>query len=72
MTPVVSLNNVWEDSIKILAQHIPNLHNQLVSPADESEVVVVVKIFWDVLAKCVAGSTGRDSPAASVVRVWPQ
>lgn len=39
---------------------------------NQRQAVVVVEGFRNILAKRVAGTTRRDSPAASVIRVGPQ
>ena len=48
------------------------VHDQLVGPGDELQVVRVVELLRDVLAEGVAGSSRRNSPAAPVVGVGPK
>ncbi|KAB8364839.1 hypothetical protein FH972_024702 [Carpinus fangiana] len=59
------------DDIPILAPVVA-LHDQLMCARDEREAVVVVEGLGNVLAKGVAGTSGRDAPAAAVVGVAPQ
>ncbi len=49
-----------------------HLHDQLMGSRYKCQSVAVVEGLRDVLAKGVSSSSGRDSPASSVVRVWPQ
>lgn len=51
---------------------IKSFHNELMSSSDESETVVVVKGFGNVLTKGVTGPTGGDSPTTAVVGVGPE
>ncbi len=39
--------------------------------SDQLQVVGVVELFGDVLTETVAGTTGRDAPAAAVIRIGP-
>lgn len=50
-------------------RHAQSLHDELVSPRDQRKTVVVVERFADVLPERVPRPTGRDPPAAAVVRV---
>lgn len=58
----------------IYIQTVPvvSFHHELVSPRDQRQVVGVIESFGNVLAEGVAGSAGRNAPAASVVRIRPQ
>ena len=49
-----------------------SLLDELVRAADGIYLIGVVELLADVLAKGVAGATGRDAPAAAVVRVRPE
>lgn len=42
------------------------------SPGNQRQAIVVVERLRDVLAKRVAGTTGRDSPTAAIVGVRPE
>ena len=48
------------------------LHDQLVGPGDEGELVGVVELLGDVLAEGVARASRRNAPAAPVVWVGPE
>ena len=50
----------------------PYVHHQLMSSCYHFEVVIVIKLLCDVLAKSVASPPRVDSPAASVVGIRPQ
>lgn len=47
-------------------------HDELMSPRDERQAVVVIERLRDVLAKCVASATGRYTPPTAVVRIRPE
>ena len=47
-------------------------HDELMSPCDERQAVVVVESLRNVLAECVASATGRYSPPTAVVRIRPE
>ena len=42
------------------------------APRNECQTVVMVKGFCDVLSKCVANITRRDTPSTAVVRIRPE
>lgn len=48
------------------------LHHQLMGTSDHLQVVGVVELLSDVLAKSVAGTTGVHAPPRPVIRVTPQ
>ena len=48
------------------------VHHKLMGSSDQLQVVRVVELLRDVLAERVAGTSRRDTPAASVVRVRPK
>jgi hypothetical protein len=47
-------------------------HDQLMRPRNESQAVVMVERLRDILPKRVSGASGRDTPAAAIVRVGPE
>lgn len=59
------------DHISIL-RPIVALHNQLMCSCNKGQAVVVIKCFRDILPKGVTSTTGRDTPAASVVGITPE
>lgn len=48
------------------------LHDQLMGAGHQSEAVGVVEGFRDVLSEGVAGTSGRDAPPTTIIRVRPQ
>lgn len=48
------------------------VHNKLMSSSNKFEVVCMIKLLRNVLAKSISSSSGRDTPTAPVVRVRPQ
>lgn len=59
------------DHISILGP-VVTLHYQLVRPCHQSQAIVVIECLRNILPECVSSTTGRDTPAASVVGVTPQ
>lgn len=55
-----------------IVRPIVTLHDQLMCSCDQLQSVVVVECFGDVLAERVTGTTRRNSPASSFVRVRPK
>jgi hypothetical protein len=51
---------------------VVTFHNQLMGSANEGETIIMVKGLGDILAERVSGSSRRNSPATSVVRVRPE
>ena len=47
-------------------------HDQLMSTRYQFESIRMVELLRDVLSERIAGSSGRDAPAATVVRVGPE
>mmetsp|Transcript_123539 Transcript_123539/g.360766 ORF Transcript_123539/g.360766 Transcript_123539/m.360766 type:complete len:214 (-) Transcript_123539:283-924(-) len=48
------------------------LHHKLVCPRNELQAIGMVELLRDVLAEGVAGTAGRDAPAAAVIRIRPK
>jgi hypothetical protein len=48
------------------------LHHQLMSPGNQSETIIVIEIFRNILTERVTGTTRRDTPTASIVWIRPQ
>lgn len=48
------------------------LHDQLMGSGDQREAVAVIEGLRDVLTKGVASTSGRDTPATTVIRIRPQ
>jgi len=59
------------DHVPVVRPVVP-LHHQLVSSGHQGQTIAVVECLGDVLTKCVSSSSGRDSPATSVIRVRPE
>jgi hypothetical protein len=64
MTPVVTLYNFIKD--------VNYIHDKLMSSCYQLKSICMVKLFWNILSKCVPGTPWRYAPAASLIRVWPQ
>ena len=47
-------------------------HDELMGASNRFQPILLDKLVWNVLSKGVAGSAWRDSPACTVVRIWPQ
>jgi len=56
----------------LLVCPIVAFHDQLVSPGNESESVVMVELLRNILAEGVARPTGIDTPPAPLIRIRPQ
>lgn len=48
------------------------LHDQLMCSCNQSQAVIVIKCFGNVLSKGVTSTARRDAPAAPVIGVRPQ
>ncbi|KAH3685326.1 hypothetical protein WICPIJ_003678 [Wickerhamomyces pijperi] len=48
------------------------LHDQLMGSGNERETVRMVELLRDILTEGETGTTWRDTPATSVVRIGPQ
>ena len=59
------------DHIPVLTP-IVALHDQLVSPCDQGQTVVMIECLGYVLSECVACTSRTDSPTTSVIRITPQ
>lgn len=46
-----------------------HLHNKLMGSGDQGKTVGMVESFGDVLSKSVSSTSGRDSPATTVIRI---
>ena len=51
---------------------IVTIHHKLMGAGDAGQTVVVVELFRNVLTERIAGTTGRNSPAAPVIGVGPK
>lgn len=51
---------------------VVSFHDELMRAGNQSQAVIVVKGFGDILAKGVSGATGRYAPTATVVGVGPE
>lgn len=48
------------------------LHDKLMGAGYQGEAVGMVEGFRDVLSEGVAGTSGRDAPPTTIIRVRPQ
>ena len=48
------------------------IHHQLMGSWDQLQVIRVVELLRNVLAEGISSTSGWDTPAASVIRVWPK
>lgn len=48
------------------------VHDQLMSSGDQLQIVGVIELLRNVLSKGVAGTSRRDTPATSVIRIGPK
>lgn len=56
------------DNIPIMTP-VVSLHNKLMGSGDQGKTVGMVESFGDVLSKSVSSTSGRDSPATTVIRI---
>ena len=62
-----------EDSHDItLVSPVVSIHDKLMSTCDSHQVIGVIELFGDVLAKRVASTSWRDTPTTSVIRIRPK
>jgi hypothetical protein len=50
---------------------VVTIHNQLMSSGYQFEIIAVIELLRNVLSERVAGTSGRDSPTTSIIRVGP-
>ena len=63
----------WEDRHNLLLMApIIARHYELMGASHRFEPVLLYELVWYVLSKGVAGSAWRDTPARTVVWIWPQ
>lgn len=51
---------------------VVTIHHQLMSSGDQFQIVRVIELLRNILSKRVAGTSGRDTPTTSVIRIGPQ
>ena len=59
------------DDVAVL-RPVVTLHYQLMGSGDQRQTIVMVESLRDVLSESVTGTTGRNAPSTTVVRVRPQ
>ena len=63
----------WKDRHNLLLMTpIIASHDKLMGTSHCLQPILLYKLVWYVLSECVAGSARRDSPACTIVRIWPQ
>ncbi len=73
VTTAVAIVGSREDSDHVpFMSPIVAIHHQLMSSGYQLKAISMVKLLGDVLAERVAGTSGRDTPATSVIRVGPK
>jgi hypothetical protein len=73
VTTSVAIVRSWEDSDDIaIMRPIVTIHYELMCSGDELKVIGMVELFRNVLTKRITSTTRWDTPAASVIRVWPE
>lgn len=73
VTATVAVVGRREDGDDIaVVRPVVAVHDELMGSGDELQVVRMVELLRDVLAERVAGTTRRDTPAASVIGVGPE
>ena len=55
-----------------LVRPIVAIHDQLMGTGNSRQVIGVIELLGDVLTEAVAGTTGRDTPTAALIRVRPK
>lgn len=66
-----SLTREYGNHVTVL-RPIITLHYQLMCPRHQSEAVIMIECFRNILPKRVSGSSGRYSPATTVIWVGPK
>lgn len=70
LSPIIACWRRSDQPSRIRIQH--TFHNELMGPCNEREAVVVIESLRDILSKCVASATRRDTPATTVIRIGPE
>ena len=63
----------WKDchNLLLMAPIIAS-HNKLMSASHRLQPILLYKLIWYVLTKRVACSSWRNTPASTIVGIWPQ
>ena len=51
---------------------IISTHYKLMSAGYPRQVIAMIELFRNILTEGIAGTSGRDTPATSIVRVGPE
>lgn len=63
----------WENSDNVsLLRPVVTVHYELMSSGNQLQVVCMIELFWNVLSKSISSSSRRDTPTASIIRIWPE
>jgi len=71
-TPVAVVRCREDSDNRFVMTPIVPVHHQLMRPRNEFKIICVIEVLRDVLAKCEACTSRRNTPAMSVIWVRPQ
>ena len=60
----------YRNNILIMCLTIP-IHNQLMRPTDHLQIIIMIKLFRDILSKCIPSPSRRYAPSTSFIRIRP-